>query len=781
VETSTDVSAEVIRAQLDRILASPGFVHSDRMVRFLRFTVEQTIQGHADSLKESVLGMEVFDRTSSFDPRTDTIVRVEARRLRSKLKEYYETRGQHDAVLIEFPKGSYVPTFLKSNGLGGGKLPAQSQAGIHDGAESGSPPPTATSTSSSRLQKFGIAMALGLGLVGITLGLTLWLTRGPRSAHPPKLTRLTSDLGLTYEPALSRDGKLLAYASDRSGEGNLDIWVKQISGGEAVRLTHDAADDHEPSFSPDGSKIVFRSERDGGGIYFIPALGGEERLVARQGRRPQISPDGRTLAYFTLNLSSGIGVRGPASIAQLAWLADGRDAKIYVVALEGGQPRELQPEFAWAESPIWSPDGRHLLFLGSEERPTLPIWSKSRRNTFDWWVTPLDGGKPVSTGAAGRFRRQGFHGPNCRPGSWMSKGTNHAITFSILSENTSSLWQVGISAKTWQVDDLPDQLTSGTGLEVDPSFEVNRRLVFASLVSNSDIWSLPIAANRGKALGELRAVVQSAAADVNPSLSNDGQKLAFNSTRSGHSEVYIKDMKTGEEKALTENPLKKGRVLLSPDGSKVAFVAFDGEKANVYSLASTGGPVQKLCEGCGYLLNWSPSGRELLHYWGQPIRFGLLDVLSGARRTVLQHPTYELLRGIVSPDERWIAFHVPLAQNRSSVFVAPLRQVPAPESDWIRVTEGSGMDNWPFWSPDGRLLYFLSHRDGFRCVWAQPLDFETKHPVGSPNSVLHIHGARRSLSNWRSSGEMGMSLTPDALVFSLLDITGNIWMAEMEQ
>ena len=69
--------------------------------------------------------MEVFDRPSSFDPRTDTIVRVEARRLRSKLKEYYETHGQHDAVLIEFPKGSYVPTFLRSNGLGVGEVPTR--------------------------------------------------------------------------------------------------------------------------------------------------------------------------------------------------------------------------------------------------------------------------------------------------------------------------------------------------------------------------------------------------------------------------------------------------------------------------------------------------------------------------------------------------------------------------------------------------------------------------------------------------------------------------------
>jgi hypothetical protein len=413
----------------------------------------------------------------------------------------------------------------------------------------------------------------------------------------------------------------------------------------------------------------------------------------------------------------------------------------------------------------------------------LPTWSKSGRNTFDWWVTPLEGGKAVSTGAASRFRPQGFHGTNCRPGSWVSNGSRQAITFSVLSENTSNLWQVGISPKTWQVDDLPEQLTSGTGLEVDPSFAVNGRLVFASLDTNSDIWSVPIAANRGKVLGELRAGVQSGAADVHPSLSNDGQKLAFNSTRSGHSEVWIKDMKTGKESALTDDALRKGRVLLSPDGSKVAFVAYEGDKGNFYLLPSIGGPLRKLCEDCGdqNLLNWSPSGTELLCYWGQPIRFGLLNLLSAQRRTVLQHPSYELHRGIVSHDERWIAFHVPLEQTRSSVFVAPLRQVPASESDWISVTEGSGMDCWSFWSPDGHLLYFISHRDGFRCVWAQPLDFQTKRPVGLPISVLHIHSARRSLLNWGSSGEMGMSLARDALVFSLREITGNIWMAEMEQ
>jgi Tol biopolymer transport system component len=222
-------------------------------------------------------------------------------------------------------------------------------------------------------------------------------------------------------------------------------------------------------------------------------------------------------------------------------------------------------------------------------------------------------------------------------------------------------------------------------------------------------------------------------------------------------------------------------VLLSPDGSKVAFVAYGGEKVNFYLVPSTGGPLRKLCEDCGNqnLLNWSPSGTELLYYSGWPIRVGLLNIVSGERRTVLQHPTYELHRDTLSPDERWIAFHVPTAQTGYSVFIAPLGQQPASESDWIRVTNGSRMDRWPFWSPDGRLLYFLSKRDGSVCVWAQPLDLNTKQPVGLPIDVFHIHSARRSLLTSRSSGEMGMSLTRDQLVFSMREITGNIWMAEM--
>jgi TolB-like protein/Flp pilus assembly protein TadD len=106
-------STEAVRAQLERVLANQPFARSERLSRFLRFTVEQALQGNGSALKEYLLGVEVFDRGDSFDPRTDNIVRVEARRLRTSLIEYYATAGRHDGILIELPKGRYVPVFTE--------------------------------------------------------------------------------------------------------------------------------------------------------------------------------------------------------------------------------------------------------------------------------------------------------------------------------------------------------------------------------------------------------------------------------------------------------------------------------------------------------------------------------------------------------------------------------------------------------------------------------------------------------------------------------------------
>src|SRR5438105_7188826 len=110
-ESSEALSPESIRAELDKILASPGFATAERLSRFLRHVVEGTLDGQNDRLKESVLGIEVFGRKASYDPRMDAVVRTEAVKLRSRLKEYYDTEGHADPVRIDLPKGGYIPAF----------------------------------------------------------------------------------------------------------------------------------------------------------------------------------------------------------------------------------------------------------------------------------------------------------------------------------------------------------------------------------------------------------------------------------------------------------------------------------------------------------------------------------------------------------------------------------------------------------------------------------------------------------------------------------------------
>ncbi len=121
---------EMIRDCLDRIVRGKGFRRSLRMVRFLRFAVEKTLEGKGDELKEYAVGVEVFDRGESFDPAADNIVRVEANRLRSKLKGYYETEGADDPVVIDFPRGGYFAEFRSAEARpdgGGAGAPTHSR------------------------------------------------------------------------------------------------------------------------------------------------------------------------------------------------------------------------------------------------------------------------------------------------------------------------------------------------------------------------------------------------------------------------------------------------------------------------------------------------------------------------------------------------------------------------------------------------------------------------------------------------------------------------------
>jgi TolB-like protein/Tfp pilus assembly protein PilF len=109
--TGKQLADEKIRQQLRRILASKAFRQVDRLQSFLNFIVDETVGCRGDKLKEFPIGLEVFDKGASFDPRTDPLVRVQARRLRTRLERYYREEGQNDEIVIELPKGGYEPIF----------------------------------------------------------------------------------------------------------------------------------------------------------------------------------------------------------------------------------------------------------------------------------------------------------------------------------------------------------------------------------------------------------------------------------------------------------------------------------------------------------------------------------------------------------------------------------------------------------------------------------------------------------------------------------------------
>src|SRR4030095_9365620 len=109
----TAPSEREVRDQIERITTSVAFRTSDRLKHFLTFVSSQALQGKGDNLKEYAVGVQVFSRETAFDPRTDPVVRVQARRLRARLERYYREEGQHDEIVVDLPKGGYAPVFRR--------------------------------------------------------------------------------------------------------------------------------------------------------------------------------------------------------------------------------------------------------------------------------------------------------------------------------------------------------------------------------------------------------------------------------------------------------------------------------------------------------------------------------------------------------------------------------------------------------------------------------------------------------------------------------------------
>jgi hypothetical protein len=186
-------------------------------------------------------------------------------------------------------------------------------------------------------------------------------------------------------------------------------------------------------------------------------------------------------------------------------------------------------------------------------------------------------------------------------------------------------------------------------------------------------------------------------------------------------------------------------------------------------VASPGGAPEKICDGCLRATDWSGDEQGMLVFVGNPYQINRLDLSTRRQAPLVKHPSFHVLYGRFSPDDRWISFTARLQPDRGRILIAPTTgPTPIPESAWVTIADAEP-DDLADWSPDGNTLYFSSRRDGYTCLWGQRLDPSSRHPIGEPFAVRHLHG-RLSFDHY------GWSPAATGFTMPLVEVTGNLWM-----
>ena len=602
----SDLPDAAIRAELERILASDVFSRSQHLRRFLTFIVEQSLARQGHSLKESVLAHELYGKGTDFDGGADPVVRVDARRLRDKLREYYE--GRSDPVVISLPKGSYVPVFEATS-----ESPAETAPVVPLALRQASWVPS--------LRRTRIAIgALVVVAAGISAALAWRVLLRPVSA-PAELFPLASYPGVEGPPALSPDGNLVAFAwSGHIDTGPTDIYVKAVGSEALRRLTATPDSETSPAWSPDGHSIAF--VRDGHSVITMSQLGGTERQVAASGTQVAWAGDSRSVL-----IRDREGNSGPFGIYQvfldtlerrrltqahlgpgdwkfavspdgntLAFIRYERQgiADLYIVPMQGGEPRRLSNWGANLDGLSWTPDSREIVY--SVEEP-----------------------------AAGRLWRIDTNSARAGRGSPIADIPAAAVNPSISRPTPGQAARLAFQTITRDVDihlmDLEARVvndtieskpfSNSTRIEGSARFSPDtRRIAFASHRSGGpEIW---VAGRDGSGLQQITSL--GAPELLVGGWSPDGARVAFDAPIAGNDDVYVVGADGGHLRRLTSEPSVDGVVSWSGDGHWIYFSSTRaGVIPDIWRVAPDGGPATRMTRTGGFEPKESPDGRYLFY------------------------------------------------------------------------------------------------------------------------------------------------------------------------
>ena len=498
----------------------------------------------------------------------------------------------------------------------------------------------------------GVA-ALVIGALAFA-GAWRFLNRDRASPRPAvgggRLTLLVSSEGEARSPALSGDGKMIAYiASDGDA---VNLYVRRVAGGERIRLTDDAAFKDDPSFSPDGDRIAFARRRPAPArpeICVIPTLGGRAIPVIVDGRTPVWSPDGNHLAFIQTRRGEPEALAVAAAdgsemrillkadavnpfFNRLVWSPDGSlvafsrsgggvAQEIWLMPSAGGQPRRLwqDPPGVVSADPVFTPDGRGI------------VHTSSRGGATNLWVMPMDGTAPVRlTSGSGpdQFpsvaRTGAIAFQNSRTRATLLVHRFEGGTTRTVATHHSFLWAPAFSPDgheiafsrnevdgSWHVWTVPvdggaaRQITSGRLPEIYPRYTSDgSALVFQTWGSEPRrIWRVPREGGQPAALTPPRGE-HDEYADMSP----DGRWLAFARTEGGTTRVYISPVAGGEARRLTESPSTTPR--WSPDGEWIAYSVDRSFFGGIWLIKADGTELHRVTQTGGWPV-WWPDGKQI--------------------------------------------------------------------------------------------------------------------------------------------------------------------------
>ena len=574
--------------------------------------------------------------------------------------------------------------------------------------------------------------AAGAAVVVAILVAVALASRRPAEIRLGRRLQLTLSPGLELDPALSPDGKFVAYVAGPLFGTRL--YVRQVEGGSTIPIATDQAGfARVPRWSPDGQRLLFSSKR---GIEVIPALGGASRLLVAL-------PPGRWL--------------------DAAWSPDGEsivyplDDSVYTRPVNGtaGRPLARLPE---AHSCSWSSNGRWIACVsGNHQFVRNEDFGNIASSSV--WVIPAAGGQPV--------RVTDDQSLNTSPG-WLPRSAS--LLYVSNRDGGRDIYQVTIAPSGRPVGNSVRLTTGLNPVTVSVSAD-GRRLAYAAFTRTANVWSAPIPAAGPVRLSQAEPVTTGNQEIEAFDVSRDGRWLLFDSDRSGLQQLYRMPLHGGEVEQLTSDPEPSLAPSVSPDGREIAYHTFRHGTRQVFALPFEGGTPSPVTQDSAQnrLASWLPNGRSIVF---------VKDVFTPDQESMIVSrdaqggwgPPRILLKGgsipSPAPDGRSV-LTLARTDNRDALVIVPLNGG-ASRPIGTRGVLPSADANWT-WSPDGRFVYFIGREpvNNRKGIWRLPVT------GGAPQLMVSFTAELGSLVRpW-------FRLHGNRIYFTRGDQQSDVWMTEI--